>query len=125
MRYTEEKGNPIHVLFESEKFAHYRMFFKIKEYSVKTTNDFEIFDLFESFVDMIESALKINEKNVVLICCDNGSKCGPVVLISYLLREKKMQLKAAVELIKEKGVKIDIPKNFYEVFFFLIFFFYL
>jgi hypothetical protein len=89
--------------------------FTNRSWIVKDESSFEIFDLFDIFINYIMRILNASARNRVLIWDASGTCLSPTLMTAYLLREKEMHLDEAIDIVK-KGSKnnVRINKGFME-----------
>ena len=85
-----------------------------KTIPLRDTPDSDIFEYLDGCVSFIDSALKSNKKNKVLVHCMYGVSRSAAVVIAYLIKIKKMCYQDAYNYIKTKR-KIARPNSGFEL----------
>jgi uncharacterized protein (DUF4415 family) len=89
--------------------------FTNRSWVVRDDPDFELFDLFDIFNNYIVRIQQKSARNKILIYDTNGTILAPTLMAAYLIREKKMDWKTALNTVKAKSkIPTRVHKSFQE-----------
>lgn len=107
-----KENNILSVLSVMKNFPVFESCINHMKIEINDTNGQEIHKYFDEAHSFIERALQNNEK--ILVHCRAGISRSATIIISYIMKTKKMNLDEAYKFVKSKRPIVDPNLDFYE-----------